>query len=848
MDDQSPVPQLGISQQVAQPTNNQAATQQGNIRPAINSTSNGIPILPVSNPPNVHSRLTPMQAPQPPHAQAEHIFSLFSTLLRTHDPAEREKLLKGMQSLSSQVAASSARQHTPVHPVQHHIRTTPHLQQQQQQLQSSGQQYYMQRPVPIPPEGFRNKNRLIPIICNGNKGTFYTHNQGIVCHCSDCRGLSMMQRVPSIVLTPTEFERHSGMGNSKKWKYTLRVLTPSGKESITLGDWLDDNGIIPHYTKNIRDPSIKGPPGIAPGISDLSTEFPAGPAGGIHRRIKGPTSLQGRPPMVVSPPTILIPPPTGTPNKAAHSSLGKEEHTILGLRSPSGTPWLAGTREYSHTHPRHEDTSCRLGLQFQAAVDAQALPRPREFPADPREGEQTISEEEALAYAAGPERVQALGLPKDAIADLWVDDKSRSASAASGGQKGPTAIVSNAAAATKRKAQPVGLAAGEPPTTVKVAMKSPTALVEAGEAGTTDAPLRTKRNRKQPSWMRSTTLDPAIADNLSRKPEGGMEAALPPAKKVKQTDDARGEAIDAALKSGRVPCLMSYKLDDGLKMHVKMQLGGVIFQGTLLPGAMPQKPPTVVEEPPPPMPIHRGERPTVTSAEKESIKAEKQAAYEREFAQLVETGPRPGTRCTLCRKSVVDEIPDRWKGSGGRSQKGLGQLLLIRMGVNSHTWVHDQCLRWSPEVYDPEGNDVLEGVKDAIRRGRMIKCRLCGEKGATLGCMKKTCRHSYHLPCARKYHILLQNEPYRVACPEHIDQLEERYEGDPGYEEEQDQGTHNKEEEAGGEERGHERSPEPWRSRPPDMMFPHLSAEGQEILRRQIEAIQRQLRDGVNNG
>ena len=59
-------------------------------------------------------------------------------------------------------------------------------------------------------------------------------------------------------------------------------------------------------------------------------------------------------------------------------------------------------------------------------------------------------------------------------------------------------------------------------------------------------------------------------------------------------------------------------------------------------------------------------------------------------------------------------------------------------------------------------------MRDAIRRGRMLRCKTCNLKGATLGCLKKTCRASYHLSCARNHGCLLNVDPYVVACPEHV--------------------------------------------------------------------------------
>jgi PHD-like zinc-binding domain len=47
-------------------------------------------------------------------------------------------------------------------------------------------------------------------------------------------------------------------------------------------------------------------------------------------------------------------------------------------------------------------------------------------------------------------------------------------------------------------------------------------------------------------------------------------------------------------------------------------------------------------------------------------------------------------------------------------------------------------------------------VPEAVRRGRKIKCRECGGKGATLGCLNRFCRSSFHLSCARNCGCELQ--------------------------------------------------------------------------------------------
>lgn len=74
----------------------------------------------------------------------------------------------------------------------------------------------------------------------------------------------------------------------------------------------------------------------------------------------------------------------------------------------------------------------------------------------------------------------------------------------------------------------------------------------------------------------------------------------------------------------------------------------------------------------------------------------------------------------------------------------------------------------------------LEKVGIAVRRGRMIKCRFCGHRGATLGCHIRSCRTSFHLPCARYNGSRLDVRPpswptphvvptiHSSSCPFHV--------------------------------------------------------------------------------
>lgn len=76
------------------------------------------------------------------------------------------------------------------------------------------------------------------------------------------------------------------------------------------------------------------------------------------------------------------------------------------------------------------------------------------------------------------------------------------------------------------------------------------------------------------------------------------------------------------------------------------------------------------------------------------------------------TGPGRGVsvmrggagRCTLCHGGA--ETGERAEARDHRADGGgLGPWLLVRVSAITNAWVHEQCARWSPEVFDP-GNDL----------------------------------------------------------------------------------------------------------------------------------------------
>ncbi|KAH9301731.1 hypothetical protein KI387_013314, partial [Taxus chinensis] len=95
-----------------------------------------------------------------------------------------------------------------------------------------------------------------------------------------------------------------------------------------------------------------------------------------------------------------------------------------------------------------------------------------------------------------------------------------------------------------------------------------------------------------------------------------------------------------------------------------------------------------------------------------------------------------------------------------------------------HQWsgkVHRLCGLWSSEVFEKDdGKDKLEGLLDAVKRGKKVDCKdpECRRYGATLGCRVKNCRRSFHYPCAVKLASQLRCRIWEgcrrpVACNSH---------------------------------------------------------------------------------
>ncbi|XP_031279183.1 protein BREAST CANCER SUSCEPTIBILITY 1 homolog [Pistacia vera] len=79
---------------------------------------------------------------------------------------------------------------------------------------------------------------------------------------------------------------------------------------------------------------------------------------------------------------------------------------------------------------------------------------------------------------------------------------------------------------------------------------------------------------------------------------------------------------------------------------------------------------------------------------------------------------------------------------------------------------HRNCTEWAPNVYFED--DTAINLEAELARSRRIKCCCCGLKGAALGCYEKSCRKSFHVPCAKLIsQCRWDTDNFVMLCPLH---------------------------------------------------------------------------------
>ncbi|KAJ4980719.1 hypothetical protein NE237_031556 [Protea cynaroides] len=130
------------------------------------------------------------------------------------------------------------------------------------------------------------------------------------------------------------------------------------------------------------------------------------------------------------------------------------------------------------------------------------------------------------------------------------------------------------------------------------------------------------------------------------------------------------------------------------------------------------------------------------------------------FLRKCETVPNQ-IRCAFCQSSEDSEA------SGEMMHYFRGQPITSEYeGRSNVIHSHKNCTEWAPNVYFEEDTSV--NLETELARSRRIRCSCCGLKGAALGCYEKSCRKSFHVPCAKLVpQCRWDNENFVILCPLH---------------------------------------------------------------------------------
>lgn len=116
----------------------------------------------------------------------------------------------------------------------------------------------------------------------------------------------------------------------------------------------------------------------------------------------------------------------------------------------------------------------------------------------------------------------------------------------------------------------------------------------------------------------------------------------------------------------------------------------------------------------------------------------------------------PGTNCLLCVKDLVDPV-------------NLGDLYQI-----DNVTCHYFCLLLSSSlVQNGEDHEGIQGflsqdILKEVRRASRLKCSYCKKKGAAIGCIVKSCRQMFHLPCGLENGSMHQFfDSFKSFCSSH---------------------------------------------------------------------------------
>ncbi|OAY32679.1 BRCA1-associated RING domain protein 1 isoform X2 [Manihot esculenta] len=119
------------------------------------------------------------------------------------------------------------------------------------------------------------------------------------------------------------------------------------------------------------------------------------------------------------------------------------------------------------------------------------------------------------------------------------------------------------------------------------------------------------------------------------------------------------------------------------------------------------------------------------------------------------------TICGFCRSSRISkDTGPIFHFVNGKSVEGDDAFL------SNAIHVHWACIEWAPRVFFV--GETIKNLKTELARSAKLKCSSCGMRGAALGCYKKSCRRSYHAPCAKGVAGCRWDfDNFLVLCPSH---------------------------------------------------------------------------------
>jgi hypothetical protein len=80
--------------------------------------------------------------------------------------------------------------------------------------------------------------------------------------------------------------------------------------------------------------------------------------------------------------------------------------------------------------------------------------------------------------------------------------------------------------------------------------------------------------------------------------------------------------------------------------------------------------------------------------------------------------------------------------------------------------MHGECAMWAGSM--TLAGTTIMGLETAIVHATRAACTTCGNGGSTIGCQKRGCQQSVHLPCALRKSWSLDAVGFQSYCPAHV--------------------------------------------------------------------------------